>query len=227
MLIVGRLINGFGAGQLTAVFPVYASEVAPPKIRGMLGGLQMVSTRRLVGKTSPQPNSTSPPANDRSSHLRCDRLWVRIRSQLYYRHSMVRAESGLAALGLASGKADDDDSSPPRRGPLAVQAAPLILLIPVSFFLPETPRFLVSKQRHEAALNVLRRLHRSSGGETFVQTEFNEIVEQLEAEKRAFTPSWRQVFTKASWRKRIILAGALQVFAQLTGINCIQYYAGE
>jgi MFS family permease len=42
MLIVGRLINGFGAGQLTAVFPVYASEVAPPAIRGSFGGLQMV-----------------------------------------------------------------------------------------------------------------------------------------------------------------------------------------
>lgn len=42
MLIVGRLINGFGAGQLTAVFPIYASEVAPPSIRGAFGGFQMV-----------------------------------------------------------------------------------------------------------------------------------------------------------------------------------------
>lgn len=42
MLIIGRLVNGFGAGLLTAVFPVYASEVAPPQIRGALGGLQMV-----------------------------------------------------------------------------------------------------------------------------------------------------------------------------------------
>ena len=43
MLIVGRLVNGIGAAQLLAVFPVYASEVAPPSIRGALGGLQMVS----------------------------------------------------------------------------------------------------------------------------------------------------------------------------------------
>lgn len=44
MLIVGRLLNGLGAGQLTAVFPVYVSEIAPPTVRGMLGGFQMVCT---------------------------------------------------------------------------------------------------------------------------------------------------------------------------------------
>ena len=43
MLIIGRLINGIGAGQLTAVFGVYASEVAPPQVRGAFGGMQMVS----------------------------------------------------------------------------------------------------------------------------------------------------------------------------------------
>lgn len=71
MLIVGRLINGFGeytlnllysqparntdrravctgAGQLTATFPVYASEIAPPEIRGALGGLQMVMIEAAI-----------------------------------------------------------------------------------------------------------------------------------------------------------------------------------
>lgn len=51
MLIVGRLINGFGAGQLTAVFPVYASEIAPPAIRGALGMLQMVRYFTAACKT--------------------------------------------------------------------------------------------------------------------------------------------------------------------------------
>lgn len=51
MLIVGRLVNGFGAGQLTAVFPIYASEVAPPKVRGAFGGLQMVSIPSLSNLT--------------------------------------------------------------------------------------------------------------------------------------------------------------------------------
>lgn len=113
------------------------------------------------------------------------------------------------------------------RGPLAVQAIPLLILIPLTFGLPETPRFLVSKGDTEKAFRVLRRLHLSDGGETFVQSEMTEIQSQLEAEKATFTPNWKQVFTKSSWRKRVLLAVLLQCFAQLTGINCIQYYACE
>jgi hypothetical protein len=44
--------NGFGAGQLTAVFPVYASEVSPPKIRGAFGGLQMVPALHLTSPSN-------------------------------------------------------------------------------------------------------------------------------------------------------------------------------
>lgn len=113
------------------------------------------------------------------------------------------------------------------RGPLAVQTIPLVILIPLTFVLPEIPRFLVSKGKTDKALRVLRRLHTSDGGEAFVQSEMSEIQTQLEAEKAAFTPSWRQVFTKSSWQKRVILAVVMQCFAQLTGINCVQYYAGE
>lgn len=42
MLIVGRLVNGLGAGVLLAILPIYLSEVAPPNIRGMIGGFTMV-----------------------------------------------------------------------------------------------------------------------------------------------------------------------------------------
>ncbi|KAI0465497.1 high affinity glucose transporter [Komagataella kurtzmanii] len=39
MLIAGRLISGIGVGFGSASAPVYCSEVAPAKIRGMIGGL--------------------------------------------------------------------------------------------------------------------------------------------------------------------------------------------
>jgi hypothetical protein len=66
-----------------------------------------------------------------------------------------------------------------RRGPLAVQAIPLILLFPITFALPETPRWLVSKGKDEQALKVLGRLHEAS----LVQFEFDEIKRHLAAEK--------------------------------------------
>lgn len=39
MLCVGRVISGIGIGFGSSVAPVYCSEVAPPKIRGAIGGL--------------------------------------------------------------------------------------------------------------------------------------------------------------------------------------------
>lgn len=112
------------------------------------------------------------------------------------------------------------------RGPLAVQALPLIILVPITLFLPETPRWLISKGNKEQAMTVLRRLHGSSNSEDFIQGEYQEIEEQLMAEKEAFKPTWSEIARKPSWRKRVILAAGLQIFSQLTGINCVQYYAG-
>ncbi|GAV54422.1 hypothetical protein ZYGR_0AL01540 [Zygosaccharomyces rouxii] len=39
MLCVGRVISGIGIGFGSSVAPVYCSELAPPKIRGAIGGL--------------------------------------------------------------------------------------------------------------------------------------------------------------------------------------------
>ncbi|KAJ5889838.1 hypothetical protein N7504_010648 [Penicillium tannophilum] len=181
MLIVGRLINGFGAGQLTAVFPIYASEVAPPKVRGAFGGFQML---------------------------------------------MIEAAIFVAtATGYAFGIYYDDDLQ--WRGPLAVQAIPLLLLIPVTFFLPETPRWLISKGKEDQAMKVLCRLHPSPDGNTFAHMEFEEIKSHILAEKASFKPSWKEIASKSSWRRRVLLVSALQFFAQATGVNCVQYYAAS
>ncbi|KAI3241046.1 hypothetical protein DTO012A7_2745 [Penicillium roqueforti] len=40
MLIAGRCIAGLAIGQMSAIIPVYCSEVAPPQIRGMLASMQ-------------------------------------------------------------------------------------------------------------------------------------------------------------------------------------------
>ncbi|CAL5867582.1 uncharacterized protein PFLUO_LOCUS1801 [Penicillium psychrofluorescens] len=40
MLIAGRFIAGFAIGLMSATIPVYCSEVAPPRIRGLLASMQ-------------------------------------------------------------------------------------------------------------------------------------------------------------------------------------------
>ena len=113
-----------------------------------------------------------------------------------------------------------------RRGPLAIQAIPVALLIIVTFFLPESPRWLVSKGKDEKARAVLQKLHQGSATDAFIEGEFTEIKDQLQAEKEAFKPTWMEIARKPSWRKRVLLVCGLQIFGQLTGVNCVQYYAG-
>ncbi|PWY84466.1 general substrate transporter [Aspergillus sclerotioniger CBS 115572] len=40
MLIAGRLVAGLAVGLMSAIIPVYCSELSPPRIRGFLGSMQ-------------------------------------------------------------------------------------------------------------------------------------------------------------------------------------------
>lgn len=107
-----------------------------------------------------------------------------------------------------------------------MQGIPLVILMPICYFLPESPRWLISKGKEDKAWGVLRRIH-NAATDAFVEGEYHEIKEQIRAEQEMFQPTWIQIAKKPSWRKRIILVCTLQIFAQLTGINCIKYYAGK
>lgn len=76
-------------------------------------------------------------------------------------------------------------------------------------------------------MKVLCRLHPSPDGNTFAHMEFEEIKSHILAEKASFKPSWKEIASKSSWRRRVLLVSALQFFAQATGVNCVQYYAGK
>lgn len=43
VLIVGRILSGVGAGAAIVVVPIYISEIAPPKEKGMFGALTQIS----------------------------------------------------------------------------------------------------------------------------------------------------------------------------------------
>ena len=43
LLVLGRLIAGVGAGASTVIVPLYISEIAPPKERGLFGAMTQVS----------------------------------------------------------------------------------------------------------------------------------------------------------------------------------------
>ncbi|KAI5286419.1 hypothetical protein KEM54_006802 [Ascosphaera aggregata] len=110
------------------------------------------------------------------------------------------------------------------RFPLALQCAPAILLAVGMPFFPESPRHLISKDKLDQGLRVLRRLHYNGVNESWINEEFMEIKNTISAEKEIQVPRWSAMFTVPQWRKRLAIATSLQMFTQSTGTNVINYY---
>ena len=103
------------------------------------------------------------------------------------------------------------------------QAVPAAVFLVALFFIPESPRYLVSKQRHTEAGTVLASLF----GETVAKAKLEEIRNSFSGDHR---PSLRDVLAPAGTKgflgiRSIVWVGImLAVFQQLVGINVIFYY---
>lgn len=89
---------------------------------------------------------------------------------------------------------------------------PALVFIILLLFIPETPRYLVSKNKQKKALEVLRK----TVGEKAAETSMKEITESLTVKS-------------APWLSfgglLIIISILMAAFQQLTGINVVLYYA--
>lgn len=111
------------------------------------------------------------------------------------------------------------------------------------FFLPESPRFLIEKERYAEAQTILHRLHFDGSNAAWIESEYTGIRMAIEAEKKTTAPGWMAMFTVPQWRTRLLFVHiytsscswfqtyqlcrhgvAVQVFTQMTGINVIGYY---
>ncbi|PTD11062.1 putative glucose transporter rco-3 [Fusarium culmorum] len=88
---------------------------------------------------------------------------------------------------------------------------------------PETPRFLIKKDRYEAAAKALSRIRRLTPDHPAIQAELAEVRANHEYETRIGKSSYLDCF-KPPILKRQFTGCALQALQQLTGINFIFYY---
>ncbi|CAI9758078.1 unnamed protein product [Fraxinus pennsylvanica] len=111
VLLLARLLDGFGIGLAVTLVPVYISETAPPEIRGLLNTLP-----QFTGSVG-----------------------------MFLSYCMV---FGMSLI-----------ESPSWRLMLGVLSIPSIIYFVLTvFFLPESPRWLVSKGKMKEAKRVLQRL---------------------------------------------------------------------
>ncbi|KAL4868536.1 hypothetical protein BDV12DRAFT_102351 [Aspergillus spectabilis] len=180
MVIAGRLIAGFSVGLLSAVVPMFCSEIATAEDRGKLSGLLqfMLSWGFFVAQ------------------------W----------------------LGYGCFQVDGPFQW---RFPLAFQAVPGIVIACGIWFLYESPRWLVERERYEDAKSVLQKLHGTGSNQEFLDLEFREIVDTITTEKQFAVWGWKDMIARPAWRKRLMLGMGIQAFGQLSGINVINYYGPQ
>ncbi|KAK5400794.1 hypothetical protein LTR06_011254 [Exophiala xenobiotica] len=112
------------------------------------------------------------------------------------------------------------------RGPLAFQAFFAIVAIIMLFFMPESPRWLATKDRYEEARYVISRLQAREITSTEVSEALQLIVDTVAHEKSASKVSWREVFSNGEQQtfRRIALGAGCSLMQQMGGINVVVYY---
>ncbi|KAL1987930.1 hypothetical protein VTN96DRAFT_1914 [Rasamsonia emersonii] len=111
------------------------------------------------------------------------------------------------------------------RLPMGLQMIATVALHITMYFLPESPRWLIQKDRQEEALQVLARVHAQGDvNDPYVLAEFQEITAKIAYEKLHPPPSyWKLLFGEE--RRRMWIGIGVQFWQSMTGINIIMYYA--
>ena len=193
LFVIARICGGIAVGAASVLSPAYISEVAPPNIRGRMTTVQQIMI--ITGLTA-----------------------------------AFFANYYLAAAASNPVNPNDVASLNPLwlgiaawRWMYLLQAVPAVVFFIALFFIPESPRFLVSKQRNEEALNVLTSLFGTRQG----ALTLGEIQASFSKDHR---PRLSDVLTPPGGRgflglRSVVWAGLLlAVFQQLVGINVIFYY---
>ncbi|KAL1957576.1 hypothetical protein VTO42DRAFT_5687 [Malbranchea cinnamomea] len=225
MLFVGRAVAGFAVGQLTMVVPLYISEVSLPDIRGGLVVLQQLSI--TIGILAS--------------------YWID------YGSNYIGGTRCSPDIPYTGGTADSpafdpyNDVAPEGcngqsdaswRLPLALQILPALILGFGILVFPDSPRWLLMKDRDDDAQQTLARLRRIPIDHPALVAEYLEIKASVILENsfakehfkdmsgvRLHTAQYISLISTWSRFKRLAIGCCVMFFQQFMGCNALIYYA--
>jgi hypothetical protein len=94
-----------------------------------------------------------------------------------------------------------------------------------SSFLPESPRWLVSKDRDDEAFAILTEYHaEGDANSVLVQAEMAQIRSTIKIEMENSKQSWLDMFRTKGMRRRVLITVFLGLFTQMSGNTLLSYY---
>ncbi|CAO3619592.1 unnamed protein product [Mucor hiemalis] len=127
-------------------------------------------------------------------------------------------------LGYGTFRLDNDKAW---KVPVGLQLVAGTLMIIGLYFIPESPRWLIYRDRNTEALEILAQL-RSKGNinDVEVQMEFTGIVQDVSYDKLAYKQRFLSLLRKGNDnnRRRTLLGMGIHIFTQLSGINALLFY---
>ena len=231
-LFCGRIIAGIAVGQVSHVVPLYLAEVSPAQFRRAL-----VSCLQL-GISEPKKSLLRTLL---TFHLACG---IMVAYWLCYGTSFIGGQACNATQRAQFGGSSfnpykdvpaggcDGQKAMAWRLPLCPQCVPALILLIASFWLPFSPRWLMSEGREEEARQTIARLHGLPINDPIVKTEWLEIKASIMFDERTTTelhPTAKGItltlakvsmlFTNKGLFRRLAMGCNLIFFQQFTGMS--------
>jgi len=205
LLIAGVLffVSSVGAGFpefFWSIFGATHEKALPAFIFYRLMGGTAIGMASML---APMYISEMAPTNIRGMLLTFEQIAIVVGINLVY----------FVNFGIQTGRTQDFLMNEGWRYMLASAAIPATLLIVFMLVVPETPRFLVLKDRHEEAKSLLKRLFGSA-----------EEAEKTHAEIKATLVEHTRPLLSYGWLV-LIVGILLSIFQQAVGINAVLYFA--
>ncbi|KAL4890581.1 general substrate transporter [Aspergillus ambiguus] len=144
---------------------------------------------------------------------------------------LICIEGGIIAIGTAIAYWIDYGAhfGPPDlvwRFPIAFQIVFGIIIIVGMFFLPDSPRYLISKDKIQEGEYVLAALGGWEIHDHETQLQKNLVIDSIRASSSGSQTSYRDLLTggRSQHLRRMLVGSSSQIFQQLSGCNAVIYY---
>ncbi|KAJ5984750.1 MFS sugar transporter [Penicillium canescens] len=138
----------------------------------------------------------------------------------YFIGQIIAAAVGLGTVTISSNWA--------WRIPSLLQIVPAMVQIVTVMFLPESPRYLISKDRYDDAFDILTKYHAEGDrSSVIVKAELAQIERTIKMELEESKQSWWDMFRTAGMRRRLFISAFLGLFTQWSGNTLISYYLSD